>query len=438
MVPVVALTAAWVALRLWLDIPPRGVVTMGRLFGMAVSAAAIPFGVALGVFRLMRWERAAGLRWASCAVWLAPVMVLLGVRSVWVVAPGMVLLVSLVAAVRRYRGEQDEAAGEPVRAEPFGLIEAEGWHARFAGALVTAVMAELAVLAPMTGRARLGLVLGTAALVVITWRLAGVMRERATWRRPALTVGIAFLVMWMALFPFIRLPRGRMGSGGAQWLVAAVLALVRPPVVGPTGEGKAERRARSQDEWMGEDYPGVIVYPEMEVHTVLVAPPRVMARGVMAPRAAAEQSIPFFGVYWFYRFPQEKPPGNSIVMRSDPAKRGFFTLDGTPLNMEARQNLGVEVTLAGCREIAMDVRSTERRRVWLELILVDTQSKGEPKEPLGRQLLPGETTAARLRWVVPRQTDLRRFDEFRVRFHRQFGFGTKSAKVAIVRFVMAG
>ena len=461
--PLVALTvSAWLLFwqshfhRLALLDPRQMLWLAGRSVLFAFLSCLLLCVLVAGLLRAREgtWIGLAALRWASSAVWLTPLVVLIYQRSPLVVVAAGVLAISLA---RQTRWHWQEIAGTPepegpVSPTPFALIEPHGWYGRFAGAVCTAAVAQGALVAHLI-RARLAeVLLACGALAVLTWRALGVApvssRNVDPWlaagRKMVITVAIAFLAVCFCLTTHLRRVPGEAGavSALAGWL-RALHGLMQPSQPSQPTE-QAERGARKlrPDASLGDDYPGIIAFPEMASHTVLVPPPLVMANGgIGSGRLQKLRSIPFFGSYWFFREPHRRPPKNSVTMVADPVRRGFFTRDRTLLDMEAHQNLGVDVELACCREIAVWIRNADRHRVWLELILMDTQTKGRPRLSLGwQEVNPAPWSATEpvtesVRFPVPRRGPIRHFDELLVVFHRDLGRGTRSAKVALERFV---
>jgi hypothetical protein len=73
-------------------------------------------------------------------------------------------------------------------------------------------------------------------------------------------------------------------------------------------------------------FPGVQLYPEQKPHPRLVAPPLPATSGFGA--GPDPLTIPFDGVYWFWRGPSDRPPANSVVMHGRPSARFFRSTEG--------------------------------------------------------------------------------------------------------------
>ncbi len=421
---------------------------------LALLTCLLPFLFVMSLARAHQraWLGVAALRWSASAIWLAPLAVFLERQSPRVAMVAAVLVVSLV---RQTRWHWWEAAAsmedEPVPPQtPFALIETRGWYRHFAGAVCISAAAQCALVAFLTGNRLSAIMFGGTALAVLTWRALDVtplaVRSVNPWfqaaRKMAVTIAIAFAAVCFCLTPQLR--RDASGADIAQALDKLLQALHKLTQSGVTVEPttRAVKHVPPAALSPDEDYAGVIIFPEAAAHTVLVPPPAAMSRATLAggqlPRTS---SVPFFGSYWLYRAPAHRPPRDSVTLAADPARRGFFTRDRRFLNMEAHQNLGVDVDLACCREIAIWIRNASRHKTWLELILINTQVKRHPRLSLGWKEVGAVPTSATepesavIRFPVPRRAPIRRFDEFLVLFHRDSTQTARSARISLDRFV---
>ncbi len=192
----------------------------------------------------------------------------------------------------------------------------------------------------------------------------------------------------------------------------------------------------------GGEYDGVILWPEEEKHTLLVPPLPAMRRDLFAAAKSHPLSIPFFGVYWLYKFPYRRPPPHSFETRGSPSKQSFRSADRRPLSMEAHQNFGRVIDLACCSAIEVAVVNADRfpPSVFLELMLIDSTRNGESRSlgrlpvistPSSRQQRYSET----LSFAIPQDASFSQFDEVLVRFHLTPVRSSHSAKISIEKFV---
>ena len=149
--------------------------------------------------------------------------------------------------------------------------------------------------------------------------------------------------------------------------------------------------------------------------------------------------IPFSGEYWMFRWPAERPPRRSIIRRGSATELSFHTTDGARLEMEAHQKLDPPVNVHCCTRIELAIRSADQYpgTVSIELILIDTSVAINPVQSLGTVSAGSPSPADQvLSFVVPPVTTVRKFDEFKVVFHRSQLCADKSARIAIERFVL--
>jgi hypothetical protein len=186
------------------------------------------------------------------------------------------------------------------------------------------------------------------------------------------------------------------------------------------------------------DFPGVILLPELKPNTRIFVPAPVTP-GKLNLTAMKPVGIPFSGEYWMFRWPAERPPRRSVIRRGNAAELSFHTTDGRPLQMEAIQRLDRPVEIRCCREIQVAVHNDDQYpgTVSLELTLIDTRVAINVSQGLGTSAVGAPTTDEQvLRFRIPRVTALRRFDEIKIAFKRARLRADRSARIAILRFVL--
>lgn len=194
---------------------------------------------------------------------------------------------------------------------------------------------------------------------------------------------------------------------------------------------------------VGPVFAGVELYPEVEPHARLVAPPSPGTRGFGAARSDP-LSIPFDGVYWFWRGPSDQPPSNSVVMHGTPSARFFRSTDGDGMSMEARQNLGfmVDPKRYGAIEISIENADPFPNTVSILLKIRNTTVPGKPTLSLGMEdvsapasSISGGTAAPQmLRFRIPPAIRIGSFDEVTVSYYLKGARSDRSARIAIDRF----
>jgi hypothetical protein len=154
-------------------------------------------------------------------------------------------------------------------------------------------------------------------------------------------------------------------------------------------------------------------------------------------------TIPFQGVYWILRRPDQPPPRTSLVMRASPTKRAFTSNDYRPLWMEAHDNLGTLIDVRCCTEVRVEVTDADARSkdVGIELLLGNTRERKESWSLGAVPLTQGLPDAVRpvhrtLTFLMPHHPRLDSFNTFTVRFPLAAGHSYRSARIAIERFVL--
>jgi hypothetical protein len=191
----------------------------------------------------------------------------------------------------------------------------------------------------------------------------------------------------------------------------------------------------------GPVFPGVELYPELQPHTRLVAPP-MQSKGGTGISRSDPLSIPFDGVYWFWRGPSDAPPSNSVVMHGSPARQFFRSTDGDGMSMEAKQNLGFAVDPRIYEAIEIDIQNADPipNSVSILLKVRNTALAGKPIQSLGMEnvLTPGSSednaVTQTLRFHLPSRLAMGSFDELTVSYYLKGARGNRSARIAIERF----
>jgi hypothetical protein len=182
-------------------------------------------------------------------------------------------------------------------------------------------------------------------------------------------------------------------------------------------------------------FPGVILWPEVRPVPRLVAPrPAGAGQGIALERP---YSIPFDGKYLLYRWPYQRPPGNSILERGNPVAMAFSTTDHWALNMDAVQQFDEPLDLRCCSRVRVEIWNADRYpgTVSLDLfadglLLGNAPVKSTPN-------LKQEPVVA-----VPETLDFPTYGaageckELKLAFRRARMRMDKSARISIERFVL--
>jgi hypothetical protein len=193
---------------------------------------------------------------------------------------------------------------------------------------------------------------------------------------------------------------------------------------------------------VGPVFPGVELYPEeAQPHTRLVAPPLQTKAGTGTSHTDP-LSIPFDGVYWFWRGPSDQPPSNSVLMHGNPSAQFFRSTDGDGMSMEAKQNLGFAVDPRSYSAIEVDIQNTDPfpNSVSILLKVRNTALANKPIQSLGMEnvLTPASSEShamtQTLRFPLPSKLAMGSFDELTVSYYLKGARSNRSARIAIERF----
>jgi hypothetical protein len=175
----------------------------------------------------------------------------------------------------------------------------------------------------------------------------------------------------------------------------------------------------------------------------LLAPtrPSLAPRNNLALTKPQPLNIPFNGAYWFFQPPDREPGNESLRKHGSPTQFSFYSNNGRPLAMEARQNLGRLIDVDCCSKILVAIENLEPRSksVALELALANTTLPAAPSMELSAKAgaqSAGGATQQTLTFIIPAAPAIPQFDEVLVVFHRSPQSSTRSAKVAIQGFTL--
>jgi hypothetical protein len=272
----------------------------------------------------------------------------------------------------------------------------------------------------------------------------------------AVEIGIAGAVLYWRGLPWVRHESGLAVLRIVSAMLLIAVGLLAYLVRGAGGSKGATGHAAEQNPppadaaagtAAGGAFTGVILIPEVQKHVTLVPPLPELPSDVFKKPDDNPLSIPFYGVYWFFRPPDGRPPANSVTVRGTPEDFRFRSIGRAPLKMEAHQNLGKLFNLSCCSRIQVAIHnvenagenSTEPGRV--ELILADSSDPlergGVPPESLGMQAVDGSEHQL-LSFALRSNSGLQQFDELTVRIFRGrlIAGSDRSARISVERFVL--
>jgi hypothetical protein len=215
-----------------------------------------------------------------------------------------------------------------------------------------------------------------------------------------------------------------------------------PPANKPAENGTLPEAPVGGEGFIGGDYTGIILRPELKPVTLLV-PPLMSTHNGGVTQVSKPLSIPFGGEYWMYRWPFARPPRNAVVKRGAPANLSFKTTDHVPLLMEARHRLEQPLSIRCCRAIQVEITNADTlaNTVYLEVILINNTHPSTQPTLLGSQPVnsvpeKNQPAAELLRFPFPNSPTITQFDEIRILFHRAISRADRSARASINRFVL--
>lgn len=420
MKPIAGLAAALICAAVLCPVPPSRPFSG---FGLVTRAAGYVLLIVIATevsTRLARAESDLRSRIVGAAVWCAPFAILAVDQSALAAVP----LVALVISATPLFGLTREPPGPSADAR---LLR------QFPSSLIAALCLQFAAGAAVIDRPLAAGAMLSICAGLLAWRVTAIdprprFHPRVQWWRAAMMMAIAFV---LAIFGMLPYQAGHPAAGAGAG----------------SGAGDADRQfGRGAAEFVNaETYRGVILRPEAP-REILLAPPLPALNRNPFRENKNSLEIPFFGAYWFFRRPDQRPPADSVEMRGTPAALTFRSHNDRPLVVEAHQSLGTPFRLSCCR--AVEVSITNRTRssgtVSIELMLVDTFDAGKPFQSLG--VLPvrsvflmsdkGVGASEVLEFPIPRAPAIQQFDEFTVRFHRPFLLSRESANVAVDGFTL--
>jgi hypothetical protein len=139
----------------------------------------------------------------------------------------------------------------------------------------------------------------------------------------------------------------------------------------------------------GEDYSGVILVLPPKSHEKIV-PPTSANHAQISSVLAKPVTIPFDGVYWYFKRPDRRPRADAPTVRGDPTKANIHSTDFQPLSMEAHQHLGNPIKMDCCNTIRLAIQNADDRpgAIYMEILLKDTTAKGSSAQSLGSLVVP--------------------------------------------------
>ena len=429
-------------------------VTLEALIGQAIGfsllvwcwAAAIAIALFLAVPHNQRRDSiAAALRTSATAVWFAPAILLVSGLNPSAIAAALVLVVSSSRLLYSewllihppepplYFGGRGMFGSDEPPPQPFVSVLAPAF-----GLALCLQSGMIAMLLNMRLLAAFLLVMG-AALLTMSAISRGALAADPQPGIPRAIFG-AFITILLSAGLTVgglsnRVLRGSNFDDGDWPGGSPAGETAKPPAVTPLASASG----------FPGDYPGVILWPEVQRYTTLVAPPV----SVQSPLAGTAQSyrIPFAGEYWMFRWPYSRPPLNSSIQNGSPAALSFATPDHYPLQMEAHQRLVQPFDPHCCSKMKLEIWNADRfpNTISITLYAIDSETAGSIPEDWGAAHItsapdlksdPVKPVRETLEYTIPRDSRIATCTEFKLIFRRAQIRADKSARVAIDAFVL--
>jgi hypothetical protein len=188
-------------------------------------------------------------------------------------------------------------------------------------------------------------------------------------------------------------------------------------------------------------YQTIVLWPIKKPEKVIPSPPvNIDPSGLGAGKPFI---IPFYGPYWYFKFPGEIPGPNAQTTHADPLKASVRSTDRAPLLMNAHQYLASPIDLSCCREIQIVFRNdVSLGALAIALSLTDSQKK--QTQPLGVKLVtatlitrhPEPAVEQTLAFPIPKSAIIQTFDAITVTLVSNPSNATLGRRVAIEKFIM--
>jgi hypothetical protein len=470
------------------------------VFGVTACATYLGFLVR-GDRRTVR-ARQIALRTAAASIWLPPLLLFSEQKSVFVLMIWVALLIEVARLIAFLKSAMFDDAS-PRESPEVGAFLVLKQDFPSGITILGALMIQGATFAAFDGRDVLAGVLYVTGTTAIAYRVLKMFQDTPALDGPTLKERLPSTLLtatFLIVFAWLPLIIGSGGPGGSGNSTGALTSGGQPPGQSSQGAGaRKDKRIRKGGAttlaWLrdlfkpagtdshansfavarrildssfpqsdgtsrglkslqntkiatavlvaGPVFAGVQLYPELKPHTRLVAPPLDGIKGFSADRTDP-LSIPFEGVYWFWRGPSDRPPLNSVVMHGSPSAQFFRSTDGDGMSMEARQNLGfaVDPKRYGAIEIFIQNVDPFPNTVSILLKVRNTAVAGNALLSLGMQDVsaPASSTGSRnadsqmLRFRIPTGIPIGSFDELTISYYLKGARSDRSARIAINRF----
>jgi len=383
-------------------------------------------------------------RGSVTALWLAPFVLLLHERSPLTLPIAALLGVLITASLEKTHNPWDSDSDSlliSLAIDPIPL--APRFHLQKSA--FAAMLFQIACLAALGGYTLAGAFLIAVCFAFWTWDYGRRMRSdlpAMSKSNPPLTLLLVSLLMFIGLIPHLQ-------HGSSYGSTPAHRGLFpNRPSGGNSKLSRPYTAASVQGYPGGEGDQGIILWGEKRNYTTLVAPTPVVTDALNSNGNANPLIIPFDGVYWFFKSPDEQPPAGSRQAHTTPEIVDIHSTDRRPLLIEAHDHLANLIELNCCSRIQVAIRNADRypETIALELVLVNTTLPHNPSVSLGRMMVNSTrpwklydkpaTVDETLNFPIPPRRSLRAFDEVKIVFVLDRARADAAARIAIDHFVL--
>jgi len=304
--------------------------------------------------------------------------------------------------------------------------------------IVAALWAQTGVLSAATGHIVEATILSLMDTLAWTWLFSSYRGFSPAQTRRALLLSTACLTL-IATFLLSLRTSGGSGRFGLRYSHGSF----HTPQPGHRFNGREVPNGGTAE--VSDSYLGILMWPEKQTHTRLIAPIPVSFKQ-LGNNNLNPLIIPFDGVYWFYRAPDTGPPATSRSLHGSPEMFNIRSTDRRPLRMDAHQNLGTLINLDCCSRIEIVIRNADRYPESVSLELVLTSSAEKHSQSLGRAMVRSTrpwklyddrpATTETLSFLMPSNSEIRRFDEITVVFRLDADRSDAGAKIGIDHFAL--
>jgi hypothetical protein len=395
------------------------------------------------------------LRTSLDALWLAPLALFIRENSLWAM-PMAALFVT--RAVRSFRSLQDDfeptdrEESQPLPYQVALTLPPSSAFSQQSSGACAALCAEAGAITGFAGYPFTSAFLVGIAFAVWTWsstkgaQPGGAQPPPTFSSRPLPIIALAIVITALGLVRYLPHSFRIRGFG----VSSPYHARQGPPPDGEEGQVGRQKTFDRAGLAPDESDPGIILWPEAQTPTKLVAPAPVFGDTLQTGRGSAKPlEIPFDGVYWFFKAPDLHPPKTSRQAHGSPELVNIRSTDRRPLSMEAHDHLGNMLDLDCCSKIQVAIRNADHypETVSLELVLINTSAPGKPSQSLGTMMVKStrpwklfddaaKSVTETLNFAIPTHSSIRRFDEVMVVFRLDSVRADSGPKIAIDRFVL--